>query len=394
MMGGDSDLKELMAFIMDSDILERVEAQIDEFNVFETLGISKMEIRHSSVLAWLLNPNENHGLDDIFTCNFIKHILYTNKSSLSNDLDLFNIGLMNFKQVNVRREWRNIDILLTCDVNKLVVVIENKVESTEHSNQLQRYYDIVCEEFKDYQRIFVYLTPQGDTPSDEENWIICSYESISNMIQRILDVRKNNMTNNVYNFIQQYNTILRRYIVGNSELEKICQEIYYKHQKALDLIFQYKPDVYMELAEMLKQLIVCKGLILDDSGKSYIRFTTPKLNAAVPNLGEGWTSSQRILLFELVNRDNKLTLKLLIGPGEATIREKLYNISKENISLCTKATRSLGKKWTTIYTKEIIRKKDFEELDIEQLKEIIEEKIENFLVDDLIKIERIFNSIE
>jgi hypothetical protein len=35
--------------------------------------------------------------------------------------------------------------------------------------------------------------------------------------------------------------------VGQSEVEKIAIEIYKKHQEALDIIFQYKPDIYLTL---------------------------------------------------------------------------------------------------------------------------------------------------
>ncbi|MBK7706475.1 MAG: PD-(D/E)XK nuclease family protein [Acidobacteria bacterium] len=43
------------------------------------------------------------------------------------------------------REWRNIDILLKDKSNKLAVVIENKIDSGEHSEQLTRYRQIAKE---------------------------------------------------------------------------------------------------------------------------------------------------------------------------------------------------------------------------------------------------------
>ena len=36
------------------------------FNPFDVLRYSDYEIRHSNVLAWLLQPNDTHGIADAF----------------------------------------------------------------------------------------------------------------------------------------------------------------------------------------------------------------------------------------------------------------------------------------------------------------------------------------
>lgn len=386
----NNEIKDLLEFIMDSDTLEEIEAQIDEFNIFETLGITKTEIRHSNVLAWLLNPRENHQLDDIFIRNFIKQILYLNKNNLEDKINIFDLSLMDFNDAVVMREWNHVDIVVVLENSKVVIAIENKVESKEHSNQLTRYYDVINKEFVEYRKIFVYLTPEGDTPSDEDNWIIFDYSQVVGLVERILSIRGNNLTNNVKNFLEQYSTILRRYVVGNSELEKICQKIYYKHQKALDLIFQYKPDMQLDLSHIMIDTLKAKGLLLDDSNKTNIRFTSMKLDQYIPRVGEGWTKSKRILLFEFENRENKLGLKLIIGPGDETTRKKLHNISQINGGVLNKSNLSLTAQWRTVYKRDFLKKKDYEDTDIEQLKNRIEVRLDEFIREDLEKIEEIF----
>lgn len=386
----NDEIKDLLEFIMDSDTLEEIEAQIDEFNVFETLGITKAEIRHSNVLAWLLNPRENHQLDDIFTRNFIKQILYLNKHNLGDEINIFDLSLMDFNDAIVMREWNHIDIVVVSENSRVVIAIENKMESKEHSNQLTRYYNIINKEFAGYRKVFVYLTPEGDNPSDEDNWIIFDYSQVVGLVERILNIRGKNLTNNVKNFLEQYNTILRRYVVGNSELEKICQEIYYKHQKALDLIFQYKPDMQLDLSRIITDTLQTKGLLLDDSNKTNIRFTSSKLDKCIPRVGEGWTKSKRILLFEFENRENKLALKLIIGPGDETTRKKLHNISQSNGGVLNKSNLSLTAQWRTVYKIDFLKKKDYEDTDIEQLKNRIEARLDEFIKEDLVKIEEIF----
>ena len=47
-----------------------------------------------------------------------------------------------------------------------MIAIENKVGSHEHSNQLNRYRNILEKEYPDYNRMLVFLTPDGEKPSD------------------------------------------------------------------------------------------------------------------------------------------------------------------------------------------------------------------------------------
>ena len=54
----------LEKFIIENPNLEGLEDLLVDFNVFEVLGIEKSETRHSAFLAWLMDPNGNHGLDD------------------------------------------------------------------------------------------------------------------------------------------------------------------------------------------------------------------------------------------------------------------------------------------------------------------------------------------
>ena len=45
-----------------------------EFNTFDVLQYANYEIRHSNVLAWLLQPAETHGIGDRFLKWFVCHV--------------------------------------------------------------------------------------------------------------------------------------------------------------------------------------------------------------------------------------------------------------------------------------------------------------------------------
>ena len=66
---------------------------------------------------------------------------------------------MDLSKVEIQREWKNIDILIKLE--NVVVCVENKVLSKEHSNQLKRYKEIIENQFPNHHQTFVYLTPEG-----------------------------------------------------------------------------------------------------------------------------------------------------------------------------------------------------------------------------------------
>ena len=58
-----------------------------------------------------------------------------------NDINQVDVEGMDLSNVEVYREWNNIDILIKLE--NIVVCIENKILSGEHSNQLTKYKKVV-----------------------------------------------------------------------------------------------------------------------------------------------------------------------------------------------------------------------------------------------------------
>lgn len=385
----DNDKEKLEEFVLQNPDLERLELILSDFNLFETLNFVNAEIRHSSVLSWLLDPNQNHGTGYYFLNLFLKYFIMQNKDSI-NHLNIFDIEMFNYTDVEVRREWRNIDILIIIKEHSksLVIAIENKVLSSEHSNQLVRYREIIEDEFESFEKLFIFLTPESIIPSDE-NWINFNYSTVSELIDQLISSKRDLINEHIVNFIVQYNTILKRYIVGNSEIDKICKQIYKKHSQALDLIFQYKPDVQSDISEFLEELINAQSnLIFDSGGKTTIRFTTLMFDDKIPRISEGWLKSKRFLVYEYLNNADRLVLKLYLGPGETETRENFFHYLSENQNLFQLTKRTLRKKWHCVYQKEFLKKKDFSDHDYQELKNLIVKKWEDFLSKDMKKIDQ------
>jgi hypothetical protein len=138
------------------------EISIDNFNVFSILRKSSDEVNlHSKFIYELLNPNGSHQQGDIFLKLFIEEI----------DIN-FTID-----NINIYREKDNIDILIQS--KKQSVIIENKIYSKDHSEQLSRYLDIVLNKgYKKDNISLIYLTLFGEKPNEEkvqEKTICISY---------------------------------------------------------------------------------------------------------------------------------------------------------------------------------------------------------------------------
>jgi hypothetical protein len=118
------------------------------FNVFSLLRSEDDEVHlHSRFLAELLDPDGDHCQDDKLLSAFLQRV-----------------GIEGFRteDISVRREYRDIDVLVTNEDQ--AIVIENKIYAHDQERQLERYYDAMCRE--GFEDVFtVYLTLDGSSPS-------------------------------------------------------------------------------------------------------------------------------------------------------------------------------------------------------------------------------------
>jgi hypothetical protein len=118
--------KALDKFLADNRELEDLSARLSIFNIFKVLRIEQAEIRHSNVLAWLLDPQQNHGLGNAFLRRFLSTILLDNESA-EIALTPAQIELMNMAHVEGWREWKKTDIVAFSRSEEWILLIENKI---------------------------------------------------------------------------------------------------------------------------------------------------------------------------------------------------------------------------------------------------------------------------
>ncbi len=301
------DLKALESFLVGNQDLDRLEALLDRFNIFEAIGMVNQELRHSQFLAYLLNPGKNHGLDDLFAKRLLQNVLSIADGSEGRPLmpiSAIELELWDLKRMTVDAfpgEWHHVDILLRDAEHRLAVVIENKIKSPEQPGQLQRYLDIVTEHHPGWRIVPLFLTPDG-TPPSHGSYLPVDYGLVCEVIDGVAESRATVVNPDVKTLMAHYTDMMRRQIVEDSQVAKLCRQIYQQHGRAIDLIHKHRPDIQTDLRSELEALVNEEpGLVADYSDKVRIRFSVDGWDASILRTAEGWTPSDRILLFEFFN---------------------------------------------------------------------------------------------
>lgn len=304
------------------DIEERLSKWTGKANIFQILKLSKNEIRHSNFLAFLFAPNETHNLSDEFFKMFLKRYIDSNDDTKA-AINYFDALLNSYEDLIVYRENNNIDILLVSEKNKIVVCIENKILSSESRGQLNKYQRYIERNYSNYKKIFVFLTPDGNEPTNPI-WGIVTYKDIVEILEQLM--QKNSMEKKAYYLIKDYVDILRRDVGMDDEIKEIVRKIYQQHKEALDLIFENIPDNLSLMSELyieaLEQIAKENEIIFDPkySGKSIVRFQIPEFTDLFPDLPlshpGGW-SNHKMYAFEILNKGGNSVGKIkLVFTGE------------------------------------------------------------------------------
>ncbi len=277
-------------FLADNPELERLSARLATFNVFRALKLERVEIRHSNALGWLMDPEQSHGLGEVFLRRIMSNMLLGTDVGVS----AAQVELMTLGDVEVRREWRNIDLLVIDRGNKLVLLIENKIGSGESRGQLVRYRKIVSQEFPRFKLLPVFLTLDGQSThgDDTHDFILYSHAQLCGVLEGILEQRRPQMPEAVASFLDQYHETLRRLTMQDDELAKLCRTIYRRHREAIDLIAEYgMTSAFNEVAtEIIEKEDDCEILF---SPPKRVWFLPKSWAKVVPENGTAWKRLKR-----------------------------------------------------------------------------------------------------
>lgn len=320
-----NELREGFSALLDDSDFDLLTLGLQRPNIFNILGVTRAEIRHSNFLAWLLDANANHGLSNQVVVRFLRSVLADERVE---GIDESDIEQLDYNAMRVRREWQNIDILL--EFPDLIICIENKVDAGEHGQQLEKYKGIINENFSGRRQAFVFLTPTGTaSESKADTYVEYSYQQLVLVSEKkVLNIFRSRLQPVVISYLEDYILTIKQEILENDELNRLAEKLYKNHREALDFLFEHRPDLASDIGSRLTEVIKSKGMVIASAGKGFVRFLSPKLDKLIPRTGTGY-SKRESFLFELdfywpkQEKQKKITFRTIIAPGDNKVRDVL-----------------------------------------------------------------------
>lgn len=314
-------LNELNELIVNCPDFEKLEGLLGGFNIFQVLKFEHGEIRHSNVLAWIMDPTGSHGLGSTFLKKWLMRILHESSSKREMPVAPVDIDSWQFVDVEVRREWLHIDLLIVmrlADGSEFIVVIENKIRSTEGKDQLKKYREVVEKQFRHAKKLFIFLTKDLQEPTDTV-WEPASYDEVHTTLKECLQSRSNAIGAEPKVLLENYIKLIEEKFMDESEIAKTAQSIYKQHKRALDVIFEHRPNTSKKMLADVKKLLEKEAQVIhikmDYCTNSILRFLPQSWAEKEGNSsGEAWKpASKRSVLFEVKINENKCSLSIVSG---------------------------------------------------------------------------------
>src|SRR5574344_2096801 len=259
--------------------LKDLNNKLTEFCFFTPLNLDNLEVMHSSILAWLLGKKN-------FLTEFFNQVIIPEKSPKKTDTkekyliplktdtldNLFKAEKINIKTEKAINNGR-MDILITCKKPKFVCVIENKTQTTDHSNQLWKYGKFLDENFEDYEKLGVYIHPsakQDEFKFDKEYaYIQMNY---CNVISALNNAIKEETIKKEKSFMKQYKILLEK----ETDINNMCNNIYNKYSNFFNKIQNRKTDIKKSFKN--KKLYLYK----DDTKLKQVHFLSKEIFEKLP----------------------------------------------------------------------------------------------------------------
>lgn len=177
--------QELVRLVRDSGFLRyhAEYAKRTEFNAFDVLRYAEYEIRHSNVMAWLLDPGETHGVGRGFLEWFL------GKARLPGKLPAEIVRGDGGQTVRVERELHYVDVMifLESDHGRHIVAIENKPgwASPEHYDQVREHEKRLRPEYSGHEIHSVLLSTSREGLDGEDEIAHVSWRDVGAQIREM-----------------------------------------------------------------------------------------------------------------------------------------------------------------------------------------------------------------
>ena len=315
----EANIQALNQFVVECGDLPKLEALLGRFNIFRVLQFEYGEIRHSNVLAWILNPEGSHGLHAAFLQKWLMRVLHECHTPPALPVDVATWQLF---KVEVRREWHHIDvlaILTMADRSQWVLCIENKVRSQQRPGQLIDYRKIVEQEFPSaVHRLFIFLTKDSEPPEDSV-YRCASYDQVHKSLHEAMNARQGSLGEEPRVLLENYLRLLEEKFMNKSEVARLALQIYQQHKRAIDVIASHTPKAIRNMVIEKVNRMLAKNkdslsiMVEKPTSEGIIRFT-PKCWDVPANRGfHSFQGNNRHVLLELKLFPNETAFNIASG---------------------------------------------------------------------------------
>ncbi|PFN25107.1 PD-(D/E)XK nuclease family protein [Bacillus cereus] len=297
---------EILSLLDNSMEFDKLHSKFNRFNPFKILKVDKFEIRHSNMIAWLLDPMENHHLGSMFVNKILsKTFVKTENEELIGQYNFIKLHKQSLQDLEVFREVqtknnKRIDILAISEAQKVAILIENKYKSSESDGQLQNYINFVSEKYKGYTIIPIFLSLDGSAPS-HESYLTLDYGDILNILKGQLEIYSEYTSSTIKDFLSYYIDILEGELVRDEEDIELALTVYKNHKAAVDF------------------------LCLNGNGKVVGKFVSKELLSAVRKLNAEEKEDLRKIYKKYAE-----TLRFIHGAGNSVMREAFLQFVEQN----------------------------------------------------------------
>ena len=264
-------LNKIQKFFYDENFqndLGKLSTHLLPINVLDISGMGSQEIKHSNVLAWMFGDNQ-HLLGHTVLEKFLAHTARIDGDNNENEnlrsLRHYAYFPEKERKIQIKREWKNIDLVIEDNANKTVIVIENKVWADESEHQITKYEKAINQHYfqdktnEQWTIYFIFLTPTGvgvKNADIEETWLTATYQDIYNIIDSLIKSNRDLQAETKF-ILESYNDLLvKEGILMHKELQILCREIWKKHKEELDILLENRPDNIDAISDIILKRLV------------------------------------------------------------------------------------------------------------------------------------------
>ncbi|WP_374585121.1 PD-(D/E)XK nuclease family protein [Pseudoduganella sp.] len=223
-LGLDNELEHLCA----SNEFKTLLDEWNRFSPFRVMRAERQEIRHTTTLAWLLDPRGSHQLGDVFLNSFLRRLPGFGQFSAENaQASCAHVSREVPLSTRQKADWpaleqeddfgalqkksgNRLDVLVegrSANGRPWAVAIEAKIGSKQAPGQLQAYAAHLKRRFENADLLMLYLTINEDEPQGCDEWVNVLWgATVASALDATLQA---DIGTRVKEFLQDYQHLLR-----------------------------------------------------------------------------------------------------------------------------------------------------------------------------------------